>query len=82
MDIKMRILVSTQVGSIAPMVTEKQGRALDVINVIEVKELELPKSSKISFRSIRLPNSSKVSPNENLLEPTQMAPSHPKISAL
>ncbi|CAJ0594961.1 unnamed protein product [Cylicocyclus nassatus] len=51
-------------------------------HVIEVKDLELPNSSKISFRSIRVPNPSKVSRNGNLPKPTQMAPSHLKISAL
>ncbi|VDN33295.1 unnamed protein product [Cylicostephanus goldi] len=51
-------------------------------HVIEVKDLELPSSSTISFRSIRVPNPSMVSRNGNLPKPTQMAPSHLKISAL
>ncbi|VDM69248.1 unnamed protein product [Strongylus vulgaris] len=51
-------------------------------HVVEVKDLELTPSSKVSFRSIRVPNPSKVSRNGTLPKPAQVAPSHLKISAL
>ncbi|VDM61391.1 unnamed protein product, partial [Angiostrongylus costaricensis] len=50
--------------------------------VIVVKDLNLPDLPGGPFRSIRVPNPSKISRNGSLPRPTQLAPSHLKISTL
>ncbi|ETN81145.1 tetratricopeptide repeat protein [Necator americanus] len=51
-------------------------------HLVEVKDLELGDSSKVSFRSLRVPNPSKVSRNGSFPKPAQLAPTHLKISSL